>query len=338
LQPKVSVKYNNEGDEKGTECYDMVSVKQIVEGQTCVMKPTTHPCLTGYVSFTCPSSNVSESLVKQSMMQQHCEICAGMTRTTDWDGRPGWMEFQLSWGPNAFDGKKIVEDTTGILGYAVFAVSECGEREGDALVTVAAQGIKEGSVDCCETMTYVVNVPYQLPGWLTGQKFMVVPMTSIGPLDMGWVSDVVVDAIDSSTYGAQAVAQAAGQPASAAVQSESHTHESGELTHDDNTHDDLQSSVSETKTAAPAPTPAPAPTQNEEKKKALPTSPSPQEQEGSAPQEEEEEEGGMPLPVIIAIAVGIPVGGLGLYALSKALKGAKADGGSGNPYTKRVSP
>jgi hypothetical protein len=314
---KADVKFVN-GDNKGAVCSPVLT-----EGETCHVKPNpVHPCLTGAVSFQCPAKNVSETLVVEQQLQQNCNICGGITRTTDWDGRPGWMEFQLSWGPNVFNGA-VVEDTPGIEGYAVYPINDCGEREGHALVTSYAYGIKKGQYDCCESTAYVANVLYNIPSYLTSQRFRVVPVTSMGPLDIGWETDVIVDVIDSTLYGPPLVGSG-GQPANpAVVHTESHTHAP----------DELQSSAVETKTASPTTT-----TQNEAQREK-------KEEEGGAPQEEAEEEGGISTGVIIAIVVGIPVGLSGLYALSKVLSPKKAvdqEAGNAAPgggqYAKKVSP
>jgi hypothetical protein len=318
MEEKSSVTYIN-GDNMGAQC-----APKLIEGETCHLKPKTHPCLTGAVSYSCPASNVSNSLLVDNKLQQNCNICGGVTRTLDWDGRPGWMEFQLSWGPNVFNGA-IVEDTPGIEGYAVYPINDCGEREGHALVTSIAYGIKEGQYDCCESTSYVANVLYNIPSYLTSQRFRVVPVTSIGPLDIGWETDVIVDVIDSTLYGPPLVG-GGSQPANpASVHTESHTHAPSEL----------QSSVAKTKTAAPTTTTTA--TQNEAQREK-------KEEDGSPPQEGAEEEDGT-LGFIIAVVVGIPVGFSGLYALSKVLSRKRAvDQEAGNAvpgegqYAKKVSP
>jgi len=112
--------------------------------------------------------------------------------TGDIDSRAGHIAVQISWGPNTFDGI-INELSIGILGYAVYAVDECGERKGKVLALIAALGIQEGTEHCCNKGMYEATVLSQLPDGVTNQSFMVVPVTSIGALDLGWVTSTIVD-------------------------------------------------------------------------------------------------------------------------------------------------
>jgi hypothetical protein len=123
-----------------------------------------------------------------SKIQMHCEVC-GATEGGDLDAREGYVEFDITWGPNTFDGA-IAELSVGILGYAVFAVNECGERTGLALATVNALGVLDGAEPCCDLYKYWVTVRSILPQGQTYQTFMVVPLTSIGALDVGWTATV----------------------------------------------------------------------------------------------------------------------------------------------------
>jgi len=123
-----------------------------------------------------------------SKIQMHCEVC-GATEGGDLDAREGYVEVDITWGPNTFDGA-IAELSVGILGYAVFAVNECGERTGLALATVNALGVLDGAEPCCDLYKYWVTVRSILPQGQTYQTFMVVPLTSIGALDVGWTASV----------------------------------------------------------------------------------------------------------------------------------------------------
>jgi hypothetical protein len=177
--------------------------KGISKGHTCDLTPNyvgelgipTHPCFTGSVGLYCPiESNV---LNRISMLQVHCQVCGGLTsRAGDTDSRTGHMEVQLTWGPNMIDG---VIDESAISGYAVYAANDCGERQGDALATITALGIPEGGEVCCNNELYQANVRSKLPDGVTSQSFMVVPLTSLGALDVGWVSSRVVDAFVTTT-------------------------------------------------------------------------------------------------------------------------------------------
>jgi len=79
-----------------------------------------------------------------------------------------------------------------IEGYAVYKVNSCHERQGMALTTITASKGIQGS-KCCDSDTYKVNVLAQLPPGVTSQSFVVVPLTSIGALDVGWVTDEIDD-------------------------------------------------------------------------------------------------------------------------------------------------
>jgi len=138
------------------------------------------------------------TIVKTSKIHTHCQVCGGFT--PDWgdtDPRIGYIQVQISWGPNSFDGI-IDEESAGILGYAVYVVSDCGERQGNALATVQSYGIKQGTENCCNQEMYGVNVALQLAYGVTRQAFMVVPLTSIGTLDVGWVTSPIVDEWDET--------------------------------------------------------------------------------------------------------------------------------------------
>jgi len=169
---------------------------EVLGGITCILSPVTHACVTGSVSMTCPvnstiETNLGGGLEVNSQLQNHCEVCGGVT-SGDFDSREGEMEVQISWGPNTFDGV-IDELSSGILGYAVFAVNECGQQEGDALATIGALGIQQGTMNCCEEEMYWVTVRGQLPDGVTSLAFMVVALTSIGALPAGWITSKVVD-------------------------------------------------------------------------------------------------------------------------------------------------
>jgi hypothetical protein len=132
----------------------------------------------------------------------------------DIDHRAGYIEVKISWGPNSFDGG-IMEEDVGILGYAVYVVSDCGEKQGEALATIRALGVPAGG--CCDKTTYEATVLTETYG-LPTMAFMVVPLTSIGALDVGWVTPLVgdwVNATNNKKTTASAQAQASAMMASA---------------------------------------------------------------------------------------------------------------------------
>merc|ERR1719191_2347591 len=163
----------------------------IPKGHTCIMAPITHPCVTESVLLTCPTDN--NVIGSTGKIQTKCQVCGGvMSEYGDVDPRPGHIEVEISWGPNSFEGV-INEQSVGILGYAVYAVNECGEREGTVLATVTAYDIQVGTQPCCEKGMYVATIQLTLPDGGTSKSFMVVPLTSIGALDVGWVTTPVAD-------------------------------------------------------------------------------------------------------------------------------------------------
>lgn len=144
--------------------------------------------------MSCPANisyaktDVGGGLEFASKIQMHCEVC-GATEGGDLDAREGHIEVDIAWGPNTFDGA-IAELSVGILGYGVFAVNECGERTGLALATVNALGVLDGAESCCDLYKYWVTVRSILPQGQTYQTYMVVPLTAIGALDVGWSATV----------------------------------------------------------------------------------------------------------------------------------------------------
>jgi hypothetical protein len=149
-------------------------------------------------------------MITSQKLQTHCQVCGGVTSDAgDIDSRVGHIEVEVSWGPNAFDGI-IAEQSIGILGYAVYAANECGERQGLPLATVQSLGILMGTEQCCDTNKYKVTVRSQVSFGVTKQSFMVVPLTAIGPLDVGWVTSAIVDAPVNAT-ATQVGASASGK-------------------------------------------------------------------------------------------------------------------------------
>jgi hypothetical protein len=167
------------------------------KGHICQLTPTNHPCLSGTVALMCPGDS-SDMLVSQKI-QTHCQICHGVTAEAgDTDSREGYIELTISWGPNVFDGV-IDELTPGIFGYAVYVISECGGRQGQALATIPAIGIIPGMETCCNTKIYSSTVLTQVVPGATTTSFGVFPLTSIGAMDVGWVTSPIVDAVPTST-------------------------------------------------------------------------------------------------------------------------------------------
>jgi hypothetical protein len=143
----------------------------------------------------CPGE--SSNMITSQKLQTHCQVCGGVTSEAgDIDYRAGYIEVKISWGPNSFDGI-INELIVGILGYAVYATNECGEKQGGALATVAAKGVPEGG--CCEKAMYEETIFWEPPAGVSSQSFMVVPLTSIGALDVGWVTSAIYDFCGNGT-------------------------------------------------------------------------------------------------------------------------------------------
>jgi hypothetical protein len=158
------------------------------------------------VALSCPGD--SSTIVKSQKIQTHCQICGGVVSDTlDTDSREGFIEVEISWGPNSFDG--IIDELgPGIFGYAVFTVNDCGERQGQALTTIPATGIGPGTESCCNTDMYKATIITPLYPGITSQAFMVVPLTMVGALDVGWVTSPIVDVVPTSTTTTPAAAPA----------------------------------------------------------------------------------------------------------------------------------
>jgi hypothetical protein len=185
----------------------------IPKGHICVLQPVNHPCLSGTVAFSCGGG--STDIVQSQKLQTHCKICGGVVSDAgDTDSREGFIQVELFWGPNSFNGD-IDEVNSGIFGYAIYTVNECNERQGTALTTVPAIGIGFGVESCCDVTLYKANVLAPLYPGVKSQAFMVVPLTSVGALDVGWVTDPVVDAVpttSTTTTPAPAAAPAPSVP------------------------------------------------------------------------------------------------------------------------------
>jgi len=99
------------------------------------------------------------------------------------------------------------------LGYAVYAVDDCGEKEGGVLATVDSLDVGPTET-CCEPEMYGATITSVLGAGVTQQAYMVVPVTSIGALDAGWTTAPVID----STQGSQVVNRAVVSEASLALE------------------------------------------------------------------------------------------------------------------------
>jgi len=196
----------------------------IPRGHTCILAATpAHPCLTGSVHLMCPGG--SASIAQHSKLKVGCQVCGGITsQQGDIDSRVGRIEVEISWGPNILDGV-VNEDV--IKGYEIYAVTSCRERTGVALAkilplqgTPSTSSIQTGK--CCDTAMYKANVISQLPPGVTSQSFMVVPLTSIGPLDAGWVTPE----IDDFAEGGQSNAAIPGKASSMQEQGQSQDYQS----------------------------------------------------------------------------------------------------------------
>merc|ERR1719265_1891720 len=135
-----------------------------------------------------------------------CRVCSQgyISETGDVDLRPGYITVKIFWGPKVFDG--VIDEViglpngvNGITGYAVYAVNACGERQGMALAAVTASGITSGTETCCDIHMYEATIITQLALGVTEQAFIVVPMTSIGSLEVGWVTSPIVDINNTAT-------------------------------------------------------------------------------------------------------------------------------------------
>ena len=122
------------------------------------------------VYFTCPTDDTT--IIQTGQMVSHCQVCGGKVSILgDVDPRPGHIEVQISWGPNSFDGV-INELGVGILGYAVYAVDDCGEKEGGVLANVDSLDVGPTET-CCELEMYGATITSVLGAGVTQQAYMV---------------------------------------------------------------------------------------------------------------------------------------------------------------------
>jgi hypothetical protein len=142
----------------------------------------------------CPGDG-SDMILSQKL-ETHCQVCGGtIADEGDYDHREGVLEAHIFWGPNSFDGT-IMEKGVGILGYAIYAVNQCGEKQGDALATIKALDVQPGG--CCQKDMYEATLLQELATGVTSMTFMVVPLTQIGALDVGWITPTVFDWVNAT--------------------------------------------------------------------------------------------------------------------------------------------
>jgi len=145
----------------------------------------------------------------------NCKVC-GLNHVApqDTDGRPGYFQATVAWGPNMFDS---VINETGIEGYAVYFVDDCHKKVGTRLtyslkhVVPVDQGMRiTGPCDmACHRWSYDAPISGAWPNVSGALRFMVVPVLDGGyELPIGTTS---AEFLDSTTTTTRAPSQINGE-------------------------------------------------------------------------------------------------------------------------------
>lgn len=158
-------------------------------------KIDTHCVSSEPLTFRCPIWNVDPLRGPDVIgeFRLRCQVCGlAPWRLIDVDPRFGYLQLDLQFGPNAYDGQ-VLED--GISGYAVFMTDQGGLRfSSDPVATVTRkQGSHHQSDYCCKDTLYTARVATQFPENVTRVMFEVVPITRAGPLPSGRLTAPVDD-------------------------------------------------------------------------------------------------------------------------------------------------
>lgn len=135
-----------------------------------------------------------------------CKVCGlNQVAPQDTDGRPGYFQATVAWGPNMFDS---VINETGIEGYAVYFVDDCHKKVGTRLtyslkhVVPVDQGMRiTGPCDiACHRWSYNAPISGTWPNVSGDLRFMVVPVLDGGyELPIGTTSASFVDSTSTTT-------------------------------------------------------------------------------------------------------------------------------------------
>lgn len=120
-------------------------------------------------------------------------MCGIGIQLNDTDPRPGFIAGNISFGPNALDG---YVDEAHINAYLVYFVDACGLPVGNAVSTVPK---RSGVPDyCCLDDAYMAEVVAEIPD--NSDRLVIVANTSIGPLTVGELTDVIADFVVNETF------------------------------------------------------------------------------------------------------------------------------------------
>lgn len=123
-----------------------------------------------------------------------CRVCGIGIQLNDSDPREGWIAGNISFGPNAVDG---YVDENPITSYAVYFVDACGVPIGEPVANVPK---RSGVPDfCCLHDAYRVEVIQRVPAG--SDRLVILPLTSVGPLLVGELTDVITDWVINKTAG-----------------------------------------------------------------------------------------------------------------------------------------
>lgn len=136
-----------------------------------------------------------------------CISCGmGILKPQDTDGRDGFFETEIEYGPNIFDGR--VKESE-INGYRIYLVNSCGERIGRMLKWMPSmqdnnEGDPVNSICDCKTWKYKTQLNFEFPKTGGPFRIMVVPnLKSMSEYEVttGVTTEDITDAYTTtSTY------------------------------------------------------------------------------------------------------------------------------------------
>jgi len=86
-----------------------------------------------------------------------------------------------------------------ITGYSVFMADNCSRKVGDALAFV--EKLAQEPSSCCQQDAYEVEFAAQLPLNVSSVAVMIVPMTVVGALSVGVMTDFIQDYVSDEPWG-----------------------------------------------------------------------------------------------------------------------------------------
>jgi len=141
--------------------------------------------------FRCPIWNIDPMRRPdvEGEFRLRCQVCGlRQAQLQDMDTRAGYLLVDVTFGPNMLDGVVNEDD---IFGYAVFLTDLAGNR----LTTAVAQvdPANKTAEFCCRENAYTARVATKFPQGRSQVLLEIVPVTQVGPLPAGLLTNAVVD-------------------------------------------------------------------------------------------------------------------------------------------------